>query len=178
MVEQRRRTHGDVRLRDGMFGLMGVHDVTGAISTRMGPREIHRSAYFVMRYDQARRLIVLTRTAEPYPSLEVLRETFAHMDGAVAHIWKQKTCLLIDSRRSPARNDPAFEAEFRRLRQQFLRDLQKVATVVTTAVGVLQVARHMRVDEMPVGVFTDVAEALAYLGVSMPPEFVELAEGT
>jgi hypothetical protein len=152
--------------------------VNGAISTRMGPREIHRSAYFVMRYDQARRLVVLTRSSEPYPSLEVLRETFAHMDAAVAHIWRQKTYLLIDSRKSPARNDPAFEAEFARLRKHFLRDLQKVATLVTTAVGVLQVARHMRRDEMPVGVFTDVAEALAYLGVSMPAEFIELAEGT
>lgn len=129
-----------------------------------------------MRYDQARRLVVLTRTSEPYPSLEVLRETFAHMEAAISHIWRQKTCLLIDSRKSPARNDPAFESEFGRLRKQFLRDLQKVATLVTTAVGVLQVARHMRVDEMPVGVFTDVSEALAYLGVSMPVEFVEIDE--
>lgn len=142
----------------------------------MGPREIHRNPYLVMRYDQARRLIVLTRTTVSYPSLEILRETFAHMDAAIAHIWRQKTYLLIDSRKSPARNDPAFEAEFGRLRKLFLRDMQKVATVVTTAVGVLQVARHMRVDEMPVGVFTDVAEALTYLGVSMPAEFIDMHE--
>lgn len=131
-----------------------------------------------MRYDQARRLIVLTRTVEAYPSLEVLRETFVHMEAAISHVWRQKTSLLIDSRRSPARNDPAFEAEFARLRKFFLRDLHKVATIVQTAVGVLQVSRHMRVDELPVGVFTDVSEALAYLGVSMPAEFVDLAEGT
>lgn len=152
--------------------------MSGAISTRMGPREIYRSPYIVMRYDPARRLIVLTRLAEAYPTLEVLRETFAHMDAAVSHIWRQKTSLLIDSRRSPARNDKAFEVEFARIRKHFLRDLQKVATVVQTAVGVLQVARHMRVDELPVGVFTDIAEALAYIGVSMPAEFVELPEGT
>lgn len=152
--------------------------MSGAVSTRMGPREIYRSPYIVMRYDAARRIIVLTRLAEPYPSLEVLRETFAHMEAAVAHIWRQKTYLLIDSRRSPARNDKAFEEEFARIRKHFLRDLQKVATVVQTAVGVLQVARHMRVDDLPVGVFTDVSEALAYIGVSMPAEFVELAEGT
>lgn len=150
--------------------------MSGAVSTRLGPREIHRNPYFIMRHDQARRLLVLTRTPEPYPSLEVLRETFAHMEAAVAHVWRQKTCLLIDSRKSPARNDPAFESEFGRLRKLFLRDLQKVSTIVVTAVGVLQVARHMRVDELPVGVFTDVSEALAHLGVSMPAEFVEIDE--
>jgi hypothetical protein len=131
-----------------------------------------------MRYDPTRRLIVLTRLAEPYPNLDVLRETFAHMEAAAAHIWRQKTYLLIDSRRSPARNDKAFEVEFARIRKHFLRDLQKVVTVVQSAVGVLQVARHMRVDELPVGVFTDVAEALAYIGVSMPAKFVELPEET
>lgn len=144
----------------------------------MGPREIYRSPYMVLRYDQARRLLVVTRLAAHYPSIEVLRETFAQMDAAIAQIWRQKTLLLIDSRRSPARNDSTFEAEFARLRKHFLRDMQKVTIIVQTAVGVLQVARHMRVDELPVGVFTDVAEALAYLGVSMPPEFVELPEGT
>lgn len=151
--------------------------MSGAISSRMGPREIHRSPYFVLRYDQARRFIVLTRTNAAYPSLEVLRETFAHMDAAIAHIWKQKSCLLIDSRQSPARNDDAFEAEFARLRKQFIRDFGKIAVLVQSAVGVLQVARHMRVDDVPVAVYTEVNEALTHLGVSIPPEFIDLHEG-
>lgn len=152
--------------------------MSGAASSRMGPREIHRSPYFVLRYDQARRFIVLTRTTAAYPSLEVLRETFAQMEAAIAHIWRQKTNLLIDSRQSPARNDDAFEAEFARLRKHFIRDFAKIAVLVQTAVGVLQVARHMRVDDVPVAAFTDVAEALTFLGVSIAVEFVELHEGT
>lgn len=150
--------------------------MSGALSTRMGPREIHRNPYFVLRYDQARRLLIVMRTTEPYPNLEVLRDTFAQMDAAMSHIGRQKTQLMIDSRLAPARNDPAFEVEFGRLRKEFLRDFQKVATVVQTAVGVLQVTRHMRVDELQVGAFTDVAEALAFLGVSMPAEFVDSHE--
>lgn len=150
--------------------------MSGASSVRMGPREIYRSPYIVIRYDLARRLLVVTRLSEQYPSLEAMRETFAQMDEAVSSIWRQRTFMLIDSRHATARNDATFEAEFARLRKHFLRDLQKVATVVQTAVGVLQVARHMRKDELPVGVFTDVAEALAYLGVSMPAEFVDLPQ--
>ena len=152
--------------------------MSGALSSRLGPREIHRDPYMVLRYDQSRRLLVLTRLSEHYPSIEVLRETFGHMETNTAHIWRQKTILLIDARRSPARNDAVFEAEFDRLRKHFLRDWQKIGSIVQTAIGVLQVARHMRKDELPVGVFTDVSEALAYLGVSMPPEFVELHDGT
>jgi hypothetical protein len=105
-----------------------------------------------------------------------MRETFAQMEEAMAHIWRQRAVLLIDSRRGPARNDVSFENEFARLRKHLLRDWQKVATVVQTAVGVLQVSRHMRKDELPLGGFTEIAEALVYLGVSMPVEFVDLPE--
>ncbi|HRI66743.1 MAG TPA: hypothetical protein PK156_21000 [Polyangium sp.] len=152
--------------------------MSGALSNRLGPREVYRSPYMVLRYDQARRLLVLTRLSEHYPSIEVLRAAFGQMETDTAHIWRQKTLLLIDARRSPARNDAVFESEFDRLRKHFLRDWQKVASIVQSAIGVLQVARHMRKDELPIGVFTDVSEALAYLGVSMPAEFVDLPEGT
>ena len=152
--------------------------MSGANSTRAGLREIYRNPYIVLRYDQGRRFLVVTRLPEHYPSIEILRETFAQLDAAMAHIFRPKTVLLIDSRRSPARNDATFEVEFGRLRKYFLRDLQKIATLVQTAVGVLQVARHMRLDEVSVGVFTDVGEALAHLGVNMPPQFVDLPDGT
>ncbi len=150
--------------------------MTGVPSSRMGPREIYRSPYIVLRHDSARRLIVLTRSHEHYPSLDAMRETFSQMEEAMAHIWRQRTVMLIDSRRGPARNDVSFENEFARLRKHLLRDWQKVASVVQTAVGVLQVSRHMRKDELPLGGFTEIAEALAYLGVSMPVEFVDLPE--
>jgi hypothetical protein len=150
--------------------------VSGVPSSRIGPREIYRSPYIVLRYDSARRIVVLTRLPEHYPTLDAMRETFAQMEESMAHIWRQRTVMLIDSRRGPARNDTTFETEFARLRKHFLRDLQKVVTVVQTAVGVLQVSRHMRKDELPLSVFTEVPEALAYLGVSMPAEFIDLPE--
>jgi hypothetical protein len=150
--------------------------MTVAASTRIGPREIFRNSYMMAWHDLGRRLLILGRAPVHYPNIDALRETFHDMEEALAHLPRHRTALLIESRRAPARNDPEFEAEFGRLRKHFLRDWQKVATIVQTAVGVLQVSRHMRVDELPVSVFTNAAEALAYLGVSMPAEFVDHLE--
>lgn len=150
--------------------------MTGVPSTRMGPREIFRNPYAVLRHDLGRRLLILTRIPTQYPSIDALRETFHDLDEAVAHLPRQRTVLFIDSRRAPARNDPEFEAEFGRLRKHFLRDFQKIAIIVQTAVGVLQVSRHMRFDEITVGCFTEASEALAYLGLSLPAEYIDHLE--
>lgn len=143
-------------------------------SSRSGLREVFRNAYMVARHDATRKLVVLTRLAQPYESLEDLRATFAGMDAALVHVSRPRTALIVDSRLSPARNDPAFEAEFTDLRQKFNADFRKVAIVLQTAVGVLQVGRHARMDDKPMGVFTNPGEALAYAGVLMDPGRLDL----
>jgi hypothetical protein len=144
--------------------------------SRLGPREIFRNAYMILRHDAGRKLVILTRTSVSYVSIEAMQDAFSKMEEATAYISRPRTTLLIDSRQAPARNDPAFEAEFGRLRKLFLRDFQKIATVVSTAVGILQASRHVRVDEMPVGIFNEPGEALAYLGVTLDPARVGVQE--
>lgn len=143
-------------------------------SSRIGPREVFRNIYMVLRHDPGRRLIVLTRSTEPYADLESMRDTFLGLEASITYLSRPRTLLLVDSRKAPARNDPAFEGEFGRLRKHFLRDFQKTATIVQTAVGILQANRHIRKDELPMGVFTDPGEALAYLGVTLDPARLEL----
>ncbi len=143
-------------------------------SSRIGPREIFRNPYMILRHDVTRRLVITTRTSVSYPSIEALRESFLGMEAALGYVSRPRTMMLVDARPSPPRNDPAFEAEFGRLRKHFLRDFQKSATLVQTAVGILQVTRQVRADELPMRVFTDPGEALAYLGVTMEPERIEV----
>jgi hypothetical protein len=137
---------------------------------------VFRNVYLVLRHDPGRRLLILTRTGEPYASIEAMRESFLKLDESISYVSRPRTVLLVDSRQAPARNDPAFEAEFARLRKHLLRDLQKTATVVLTAVGILQANRHVRGDELPMGIFTDMGEALAYLGVTIDPARIELCD--
>jgi hypothetical protein len=143
-------------------------------SSRSGLREVFRNGYMVVRHDPTRKLVVLTRSAAPYASLEDLRATFAGMDAALVHVSRPRTALIVDSRKSPARNDPAFEAEFTELRKKFNADFRKISILVQTAVGVLQVGRHARMDDTPMGIFTNPGEALAYAGVHMDPGRLDL----
>jgi hypothetical protein len=71
--------------------------------------------------------------------------------------------LLVDLRAASPRNDPAFEADIVKLRRKLCGGGQKVAILVCTAMGALQVKRHMREDGFAVEVFTQEAAALAYL---------------
>ncbi|MRG95060.1 hypothetical protein [Polyangium spumosum] len=143
-------------------------------SSRVGPKEVFRNPYMVLRHDVTRKLVIATRTSEPYPSIDAMRETFVEMESALGYVSRPRTMILIDARPAPPRNDPEFEAEFGRLRKHFLREFQKIATLVQTAVGILQVTRQVRTDERAMGVFTDPSEALAYLGVTMEPERIEV----
>jgi len=148
--------------------------VTLAPPSRIGPRDVFRNRYIVLRHDTNRKLVIVTRTSEPYAGTEALADTFVQMDQSIAYLSRPRTMLLIDSRRAPPRNDPAFEVEFARLRKHFLRDFQKIATIVQTAVGILQVSRQGRVDDTAIGVFTDPSEALSYLGLFTDPGFIEV----
>lgn len=143
-------------------------------SSRGGPKEVYRNPYMVLRHDVTRKLLIVTRTSVSYPSIETLRDTFVEMETAIGYVSRPRTMLLIDARPAPPRNDPDFEAEFGRLRKHFLREFQKIATLVQTAVGILQVTRQVRADERPTGVFTDPGEALAYLGVVLEPERIDV----
>jgi hypothetical protein len=82
-------------------------------------------------------------------------------------VVKPRTVLFIDSRLAPLRNDPVFEAAFDENRQRFTKGFKKVSVLVKTAVGKLQIQRHSKMDGLPMGVFTDPLDALAYL--ELPP---------
>jgi hypothetical protein len=143
-------------------------------SSRSGLREVFRNGYMLVRHEPTRKLVVLTRLSTPYASLDDVRATFAGVDAALVHVSRPRTALLIDSRMAPARNDPAFEAEFTAWRQKFNVDFRKVSILVQTAVGILQVGRYARTDDTTLGVFTNPDEALAYAGVHMDPGRLEL----
>lgn len=78
--------------------------------------------------------------------------------------------LLVDLRAALPRNDPAFEADIVKLRRKLCGGGRKVAILVCTAMGALQVKRHMREDGFAVEVFTQEAAALAHLAQREPAE--------
>jgi hypothetical protein len=66
-------------------------------------------------------------------------------------------------RRAPLNNDPSFEQAAVRARAVLVRGFPRVAVLVQTAVGSLQVKRHIRQDGLTIAVLSDDADAVAYL---------------
>ncbi len=71
--------------------------------------------------------------------------------------------LLIDSRFAPHGTDDQMQEEFRRFRVDVARGFERVATVVRTKVGILQVNRLCADQTVAVQAFNDEAAAIAYL---------------
>lgn len=126
--------------------------------------ELERNRFMIVRYLEPARVVILVRLPEDYPGTEDLRWAFERLRRALDGVPRHRASLLIDSRQAPARNDPEFERVFAPLRADLMRGFSRVALVVRSAVGVLQVTRHARIDGIDAGVFTDPAEALVSVG--------------
>lgn len=71
--------------------------------------------------------------------------------------------LLVDLREAVGRNDPEFEAAMQRLKPIVMRGFRRVAILVRTTVGALQIHRHLREDGVERMIGSDEAQLLDYL---------------
>lgn len=119
--------------------------------------------YVLAREPGQRSMLRLTRTAHPFQSVAEIEATSAALERALATIERSRYQLLVDLREGPMRNDPEFERAFERHRKALLKGYVRVAVLVRTAAGRLQVARHAREDGASIRVFDDERAALAFL---------------
>jgi hypothetical protein len=131
-------------------------------------KTLHADPYITLTHDEPARLVRYTRSAEPYPSLDTLRDCNAKLRAAFAKLPDGTLSLLVDVRDAPPRNDAAFEAEVLEALRVIAEKFARRASLVRTAVGRLQTQRLAREREDAVQVFTDEAAALAYLTRSTP----------
>jgi cytochrome b involved in lipid metabolism len=101
------------------------------------------SDFWLMEEDQVRKVVVLKRSAQPVEAIDDLilanRNVIAKMRPDHADYG-----VVVDMRQAPSRNDPEFEDAMRLLRLEVSKHFARVAVLVTSAVGVLQVARMSR----------------------------------
>lgn len=116
-----------------------------------------------VRFDRARRVAWVTRSAERPHSISQIAQAFEGAARALDDIERSRARLLIDLRAAPGRNDPEFESAMATRRSALMRGFLAVAVLVQTPVGELQVARIAREDGSSAKVFSDEAKALAWL---------------
>lgn len=137
--------------------------------------ELDRCVFSVTRHSPEARLLVITRLPAPYGDTTDIELHFRRLTSATVTVPRHRTALLIDSRFAPARNDPAFEEVFARCRQEFMRGFRRLAGLMRTSAGMLQASRHVRMDGIEMGLFTDPCEALAYLRAPLTPAQLDVA---
>jgi hypothetical protein len=114
----------------------------------MSEQVIFDNDYMRFSVDEARKLIRGKRKVEQYPDIDALRKSNNDRDAAMKAFVGKGYVLLLDMRDGPMRNDPAFEAETTASRARLFGVFAKVAIVLRTAVGMLQVERLKREGRM------------------------------
>lgn len=122
-----------------------------------------RSDYFRIRLEREGRVVVVTRTETPFPSLSEVRTAFAAMFVALDRLGRAGRGLLCDLRLAPGRNDPEFEKLMNELRPHWLQGFRRVGVLVRSTVGALQIRRYARGDGMERLVSSDEAVLMEYL---------------
>lgn len=108
------------------------------------------------------RILRVQRSPQPYQSAAELNQERLLLGEALDKLGRKGRGLLIDSRVAPSSTDARLEEEFRRFRREVSRGFARVAALVRTKVGVLQVTR-LTADLSSVQAFDDEAAAIAYL---------------
>lgn len=122
-----------------------------------------QTPYHIVETGPSASFVRMRRTSAPYPTLADMERDYEAVLATFDRIGRERKVLLIDLREGPRRNDPAFEDVIRRLRPKLFRGFRLAAVVVSTAVGALQVKRHMREDGMGAEVFHDEHAAIEWL---------------
>lgn len=110
-------------------------------------------------------LIRIVRTALAHPDVFTLRDSFAAAIAAIDRVGRRGRVLLFDSRAPLGRNDASFEQEMSALRPRIDRDFSRIAVLVRSAIGVLQIKRWMSEDGYERAVGHDEAAMLEFLQI-------------
>jgi hypothetical protein len=130
-------------------------------------RLVAESPYFSVKADDEHRIVRIVRSAQVYPDIETLNAANARRLQVINEFRGKHYKLLLDARLGPMRNDPAFEAAAMESRNATFKVFDRVAILVKTAVGALQMQRLQTTQKVPEGTArtfeNDEAAALKFL---------------
>jgi hypothetical protein len=127
------------------------------------------NAHCRIEEDIANRVLRYTRNEVAFQSLDELERSFHESSAAIDRLGRDGYGLLVDLRVAPGSNNPEFEQVVARSRKKLVGGFRRVAVLVSTFAGALQVQRHAREDGGGMVVFREEAEALAYLAGQPKP---------
>jgi cytochrome b involved in lipid metabolism len=143
---QRYYAQSMARLRDVDWRPSVSERPTSSRSFALGAHALLMSPHWAIEEDTEERIVTLRRTPVPFSSLAEI----VSVNDAVIRMFRPEHAdfgAVVDMRQAPQRNDPAFEGAMRRLRAAITEQFARVAVLVESQVGVLQVDRLGRSDD-------------------------------
>ncbi len=130
-------------------------------------RNLLTNAHFRVDVYRDASILRLTRTAVSFASKAEVDTSCRAVETALNRHGRAASCVIVDSREAPGRNDPQFEAWFSPYRKGMISGFLRAAILVRMAVGKLQVDRLLKgvgnsANEYA-RTFVDEAHALAWL---------------
>jgi sulfite reductase (NADPH) flavoprotein alpha-component len=106
----------------------------------MTQRILFCSKYWFVEEHSRDRAMIFRRTSIPFESLDVLVKENSSVLGMIKNEHADFG-VVVDMRQAPPRNDPAFEGAMRTLRETLTDRFARLAVLVESRAGVLQVNR-------------------------------------
>jgi hypothetical protein len=138
------------------------HEANSTTSSSL-TRELVRNPYCIVTYDGTTRIVRFIRSSVPMASLEEAARHFGQAVSVINALGRSRIRLVIDLRQAPSKNEPQYETAMAEHRRQVAKDILRVAVLVRTAAGRLQVQRLGKADHIQQLIVSDEAEAIAYL---------------
>lgn len=135
--------------------------MTGSLPST--PKQIFQDDYFTALADERLGIVRTIRSDKAFASMQELEVSFEGLIKALDDLGRARYALLADIRAAPGRNDPQFEETLQRVRLRWIGGFRKVGVLVQSAVGLLQVKRYARQDDVKRLVTNDEDELLEYL---------------
>jgi hypothetical protein len=124
----------------------------------------YSDAYFSAQLRPGTSIIQVTRSAVPFTSAADVQRHFEALARALETVDRSRHDLVMDIRLAVGRNDPEFELTIEPYRLRIQRGFRRIAVVLLSIAGQLQIKRFALQDRVTVRTFQDEQAALAWLG--------------
>ena len=120
-------------------------------------------AYMRLDIDPEKRLVRQTRSSRVYEDIPTMTQSIESILEQLREIDRAEYVLLQDLRAARGRNDREFESVMVQARPRLSQGFRRLAVVVATNIGRLQVQRYFERDTPTACVFLDEKKALRWL---------------
>jgi hypothetical protein len=142
-----------------MLGLQ----MTGRLPSLPVLHQLLKNDFLRITMDREKSLVHAVRTPVRFSSSVECDRVYAEGARVLGMLDRSRLKILVDLREAPLTQDPAIEKSIGEHRKRIISGFSKVAILVRTAAGGLQVSRHAREDGVRIAVFQTEENARAYL---------------